>query len=168
VAASLIVLGAGLLLFEAVWIRTGNGASAWWRSLTDEFATRAVDDTWIRTGAAVTAALGLLLIVLALTPGMRRQLPLRVPTDSHGQMGAVLDRKGAALLLRDAAMRVPGVSAVRVRMHRRRVNVRADARFRGTADEKHEVRDALRREQSDRLALAHLPRVAVRVRRSPT
>ncbi|WP_232788652.1 DUF6286 domain-containing protein [Streptomyces odonnellii] len=158
----------GALLFEAVWVRTGHPATAWWTHLADEVATRPVDDVWILTGAAVAAALGIWLIVLALTPGLRRQLPLRVPADSRGPMCAVLDRKSAGLLLRDAAMRVPGVNAARVRVRRRKVTVRADVRFRDTADVKDELTDTIRREQREQLALARSPRPAVRVRRSPT
>ncbi|MFE2595772.1 DUF6286 domain-containing protein [Streptomyces sp. NPDC059396] len=167
-AASLILLGAGALLFEAVWTRTGHRATGWWTRLTDELATRPVDDVWILTGAAVSAVLGLWLIVLALTPGLRRQLPLRVPADGRGRMRAVLDRKGAALLLRDAAMRVPGVGAARVRVRRRHVRVRADVRFGDTAEVKNELTAAVRRGEHDQLALARSPRPAVRVRRSPT
>ncbi|MFE9888889.1 DUF6286 domain-containing protein [Streptomyces scopuliridis] len=167
-AASLILLAAGALLFEAVWARTGHPATAWWTRLAGEFATRPVDDVWILTGAAVAAALGIWLIVLALTPGLRRQLPLRVPADSHGRMCAVLDRKSAGLLLRDAAMRVPGVNAARVRVRRRKVTVRADVRFRDTADVKDELTDTIRREVREQLALARPPRPTVRVRRSPT
>jgi len=168
VAATLILLGAGLLLFEAVWIRTGHDATAWWKTLTDEFASRPVDDVWILTGAAVAAALGVWLLVLSLTPALRRRLPLRVPADSHGHARAELDRKGAALLLRDAAMRVPGVSAARVRVSRRRVKVRADVGFGDPAAVKDELTDAVRREEHDRLALARPPRPKVRIRHSPT
>ncbi|WP_406444179.1 DUF6286 domain-containing protein [Streptomyces sp. NBC_01613] len=168
VAAALLLLGAGALLFEAVWIRTGHDATAWWKRLTDEFATRPVDDVWILTGAAVAAALGLWLVVLALTPGLRRRLPLRVPADSHGRTSAELDRKGAALLLRDAAMRVPGVSAARVRVSRRHVKVRADVSFRDPAEIKDELTDAVRREEHDRLALARPPRPTVLIRPGPT
>lgn len=167
-AAALIALGTGVLLFEAVWIGTGHPATAWWTRLTHELTSRPVDDVWVLTGAAVAAALGLWLVLLALTPGLRPQLPLRVPTDGHGRMRAVLDRKGAALILRDAALRVPGVSAARVRVRRRRVTVRADVRFRDTADVKDELTDAVRREERDQLALARTPRLAVRVHRSPT
>ncbi|MFE4535291.1 DUF6286 domain-containing protein [Streptomyces scopuliridis] len=167
-AASLILLAAGALLFEAVWVRTGHPATAWWTRLADELATRPVDDVWILTGAAVAAALGIWLIVLALTPGLRRQLPLRVPADSPGRMCAVLDRKSAGLLLRDAAMRVPGVSAARVRVRRRKVTVRADARFRDTADVKDELVDTIRREEREQLTLARPPQPKVLVRRSPT
>ncbi|MFE4370377.1 DUF6286 domain-containing protein [Streptomyces sp. NPDC056835] len=167
-AVSLILLAAGALLFEAVWVRTGHPATAWWTRLADELATRPVDDVWILTGAVVAAALGLWLIVLALTPGLRRQLPLRVPSDRHGRMRAVLDRKSAGLLLRDAAMRVPGVSAARVRVRRRKITVRADIRFRDTADVKDELTDTIRREEREQLALARPPRSTVRVRRSST
>jgi uncharacterized protein DUF6286 len=166
VAASLILLGAGALLFEAVWVHTGHHATAWWTTLTDEFATRPVNDVWILTGAAVAAALGLCLIVLALTPGLRRQLTLRVPANGHRRTSAVLDRKGAALLLRDTAMRVPGVSSARVRVHRRRVTVRVDARFGDTTDIKDELSEAVGRAEHDQLALAHSPRLAVHVRRN--
>ncbi|MEU1466427.1 DUF6286 domain-containing protein, partial [Streptomyces sp. NPDC005727] len=58
------------------------------------------------TGAAVAGAVGLWLIVLALTSGLRHQLPLRSPADCP-RLRAFLDRDGAAALLRDAAMRVP-------------------------------------------------------------
>lgn len=165
VTASLITLAAGALLFEAVWTRTGNNANAWWTTLTDQLAGRPVNDVWILTGAAVAAALGLWLIILAVTPGLRRRLPLRVPADG---IRAVLDRKGAALILRDAALRVPGVSAARIRVHRRRVKIRADARFRDTSDVKDDLTEAVQREQRDRLALARPPKPVIRIRRSPT
>ncbi|MGW7486285.1 DUF6286 domain-containing protein [Streptomyces sp. NPDC054786] len=134
--------------------------------MTAELATRPLGNPWILTGAAVVAVLGLWLVVLALTPGLRHQLPLRVPAEGHGQMRAVLERKGAALLLRDAAMRVPGVSTVHVRVRRRRVTARAGVGFRDTADVKDDLTDTLRREERDQLALARLPRLRVRVRRS--
>ncbi|MEU8915662.1 DUF6286 domain-containing protein [Streptomyces nigrescens] len=165
-AAALILLAAGALLFEAIWVRTGHRATAWRPTLTEQLATRTLGNLWVLTGAAVAAALGLWLVILALTPGLRHHLPLRVPADDHGQMRAVLERKGAALLLRDAAMRVPGVSTAHVRVRRRRVTVRAGAGFRDTADVKDDLTDTLRHEEHDQLALAHPPRLRVRVRRS--
>ncbi|WP_432010938.1 DUF6286 domain-containing protein [Streptomyces cucumeris] len=165
-AAALILLAAGALLFETVWQHTGHRATPWWRSLTDQLATRPVDDVWILCGAALAAALGLWLVILALTPGLRPQLPLRVPTDGHGRMRAALNRKGAALLLRDTALRVPGVSAARVRVHRRRVTLRADVGFRETDDVRDELTAALRRAEHEQLVLARLPRLTVRIRRN--
>lgn len=80
---------------------------------------------------------------------------------------AELDRQGGVLLLRDAAMRVPGVRAVRVRVSRRRVKVRADVGFRDLAVVKVELRAAVRREEQEGLLLARHPRLSIRVRPGP-
>ncbi|MEU9237221.1 DUF6286 domain-containing protein [Streptomyces subrutilus] len=158
---ALILAGAaGLLLFDVVRVRAGRSAAAWRRRLADELATRPLDDTVILIGAGVIAALGLWLIVLALSPGLRRQLPLRTPGPG---MAAVLDRTAAELQMRDAAMHVPGVSAARVNFLQHRIRAHADVRFRAPADVKADLQTALA-EQLDRLALARPPRIDVRVR----
>lgn len=161
--ALLVAVAAGTFLFDIVRVRAGRPAAAWRTRLTDELATRPLDDLWIQIGAAVIAVVGLWLVVLALTPGLRHQLPLQTP---DAQMRAVLDRDAAALLLRDAAMRVPGVSAARVRVFQRRVRARADVRFRAPAEVKADLVAALL-EELDRFALARPPRLAVRVRPRP-
>ncbi|MET9465676.1 DUF6286 domain-containing protein [Streptomyces sp. NPDC006544] len=161
-ALTALVIGAvaGIFLFDVVRARTGRAAAAWRTDLADELATRPLDDTWIRVGAAVMALLGLWLVVLALTPGLRHQLPLTSP---DARMRGVLDRDAAELRLRDAAMRVPGVSAAKIRVSRHRTRARADVRFRPPADVKADLLVALR-EEIDRLALARPPGLAVRVR----
>ncbi|MGO4456554.1 DUF6286 domain-containing protein [Streptomyces sp. M-16] len=161
--ALLVAAAAGTLLFDVVRVRAGRPAAAWRTRLADELATRPLDDVSIRIGAAVIAVLGLWLVVLALTPGLRNQLPLKTP---DAQMRAVLDRDAAALLLRDAAMRVPGVSAARIRVFQHRVRARADVRFRPAAEVKGDLVMALR-EELDRFALARAPRLAVQVRTRP-
>ncbi|MFB7830754.1 DUF6286 domain-containing Asp23/Gls24 family envelope stress response protein [Streptomyces sp. NPDC056056] len=91
--------------------------------LTPSSALRSVpltDARWIGAGAAV-AVLGVVLIVLALTPGMRRWLPLVRP---DGDTRAAIDRSSVGLLLRDAALGVDGVSRVEVRSGRGRRRVR--------------------------------------------
>ncbi|MFI6037030.1 DUF6286 domain-containing protein [Streptomyces sp. NPDC051315] len=158
--ASGILLAAVATLVDVVAVRAGRPAAAWRRHLADELATRPVDDVWMLTGAAVAAAVGLWLIVLALTPGLRHWLPLRSP--SRG-LRASLDRDGAADLLRDAAMRVPGVGAARVRVRRHRVTARADVRFRDPGQVKDDL-TAVLHEERDGLALARPPRITVRVR----
>ncbi|MFD3538595.1 DUF6286 domain-containing protein [Streptomyces sp. NPDC058662] len=158
--ALLIGAAAGILLFDLVRVRTGRPAAAWRTDLADELATRPLDDLWIRIGAAVIGLLGLWLLVLALTPGLRHRMPLRSPDP---RMRCLLDRDAAELRLRDAAMRVPGVSAARVHVSQRRVGARADVRFRSPADVKADLQVALR-EELDRLALARRPGLAVRVR----
>ncbi|MFV6026517.1 DUF6286 domain-containing Asp23/Gls24 family envelope stress response protein [Streptomyces sp. NPDC056264] len=91
--------------------------------LTPSSALRSVpltDARWIGAGAAV-ALLGVVLIVLALTPGMRRWLPLVRP---DGDTRAAIDRTSVGLLLRDAALGVDGVSRAEVRSGRGRRRVR--------------------------------------------
>ncbi|MFF7974359.1 DUF6286 domain-containing protein [Streptomyces sp. NPDC007905] len=167
-AALVLTAAAGAALWDAVAVRVGHHAALWRSTLADELASRPVGDVWILTGAAVAAALGLGLVVLALTPGLRRALALRPPGNCPPrQLRATLDRSGAAVLLRDAAMRVPGVGGARIRVRRRRIKARADVRFR----DPHQVHDDLvtvLREERDRLALAPSPRLAVRVRQRTT
>ncbi|MEU9380147.1 DUF6286 domain-containing protein [Streptomyces sp. NPDC048279] len=161
--AAVILVAAVATLVDVVAVRAGRPAAAWRRHLADELATRPVDDVWMLTGAAVAAAVGVWLIVLALTPGRRRWLPLRSPAGCP-RVRAFVDRDGAAVLLRDAAMRVPGVGAAHVLVGRHRIRARVDVRFR----DPRQVRDdltAVLDEERDRLALARPPRIAVRVRR---
>ncbi|MDO0926649.1 DUF6286 domain-containing protein [Streptomyces sp. TG1A-8] len=163
--ALVVLVAAGAALVDVVAVRAGRPTAAWRRRLTGELAARPVDNVWMLTGAAVAAAVGVWLIVLALTPGLRHWLPLRVPAGPAApRLRASLDRDGAAALLRDAAMRVPGVGAARVRVRRRRVTARADVRFRDPRQVKDDL-TAVLGEERDRLALARPPRVVVRVRR---
>ncbi|MGV9251534.1 DUF6286 domain-containing protein [Streptomyces sp. NPDC003697] len=161
--AAVVLVAAGAALIDVVAVRAGRRASAWRRQLADELATRPVGDVWMLTGAAVAAALGVWLIVLAVTPGLRHLLPLRSPAGCP-RLRASLDRDGAASLLRDAALRVPGVSDAHVRVRRHRVKVRAHVRFRDIRQVRDDLVAALRDER-DRLALARPPRMVVRVRR---
>ncbi|MFB7455892.1 DUF6286 domain-containing protein [Streptomyces sp. NPDC056188] len=158
--ASVILVAAVAALVDVVAVRAGRPAAAWRRHLTDALATRPVDDVWMLTGAAVAAAVGVWLIVLALTPGLRHWLPLRSPAPG---LRAFLDRDGTAALLRDAAMRVAGVSKARIRVRRRRVKARADVRFRDPQQVKDDL-TAVLDEERDRHALARPPRIVVRVR----
>ncbi|MCZ0209561.1 DUF6286 domain-containing protein [Streptomyces sp. UMAF16] len=161
--AAVILVAAVAALADVIAVRAGRPAAEWRRRLTDALATRPVDDVWMLTGAAVAAAVGVWLIVLALTPGLRRWLPLRRPADCP-RLRASLDRDGAAALLRDAATRVPGVGAAHVRVRRHRVKARVHVRFRDPRQVKEDLVAALD-EECDRLALARHPRVAVRMRR---
>ncbi|MFB6676373.1 DUF6286 domain-containing protein [Streptomyces sp. NPDC056390] len=166
IPAALVALvtlcAAGVLLYDVIAVRAGHRAGAWRIRLADELATRPVDDLWLLIAAAVAVTLGLWLLILALTPGLRRLLPLRAP-DGCPDMGAWLDRKGAALVLRDAAMRVPGISSARVRVGRHRVTARADVRFRDPATVRDDLTQALQ-DQCCQLAVAHTPRLAIRLR----
>lgn len=155
--------GLGLLLYDIASVRAGRSAMPWRRTLADELATRPLDDVWIRTGAAVAAALGLWLIVLALTPGLRGLLPMRRADDL---VRAGLDRSAAEFALRDRAMEVSGVRAARVKVTRRTVKARTDAHFRELEEVRSDV-DATLSEGIGRLGLARRPRLSVHVRRQP-
>ncbi|MEU6558002.1 DUF6286 domain-containing protein [Streptomyces sp. NPDC046915] len=160
--ASVILVAAVAALVDVSAVRAGRPAAAWRRHLADELSTRSVDDVWMLTGAAVAAAVGVCLIVLALTPGLRHWLPQRSPTDCP-RLRALLDRDGAASLLRDAAIRVPGVGAAHIRVRRHRIKARADVRFRDPRQVKDNL-TAVLDEERDQLALARPARIVVRVR----
>ncbi|MCS0603193.1 DUF6286 domain-containing protein [Streptomyces sp. LP11] len=161
IVAVLVLAGTGLLLYDIAAVRAGRPAMYWRRALAHQLAVRHLDDPWVLAGAGVVAALGLWLIVLALTPGLRALLPMLRP---HHDVRAALRRDAAALLLRDRAMDVSGVRAARVRMRRRKADVRAVAHFRDLdevrADLDTTLTDALRG-----LGLSRPPALALRVAR---
>ncbi|MGW7430553.1 DUF6286 domain-containing protein [Streptomyces sp. NPDC054861] len=163
VLAAVILGGAGLLLYDVAAVRTEHSAMRWRRVLADELATRPLDDTWVRVGAAVAAVIGLWLLLLALTPGLRAVLPMR---RDHADVRAGLDRDAAALALRDRAMEVSGVQSVRVKMGRRKVAVRAVSHFRALDEVRSDLEGVVTK-GIDGLGLAHPPAPTVRVARPP-
>ncbi|MEU3226379.1 DUF6286 domain-containing protein [Streptomyces sp. NPDC006976] len=159
---ALVTLGAcGLLLYDVSAVRAGHPAMQWRRSLADELAHRRLDDVWVLTGASVAAALGLWLLLLALTPGLRDLLPMR---REQPDVRAALDRTAAAMVLRDRAVEVAGVQSVRVRMGRGKVGVRAVSHFRELDDVRADLDTALSTGIGE-LGLARQPSLSVHVRR---
>ncbi|MFE2265858.1 DUF6286 domain-containing protein [Streptomyces griseosporeus] len=152
---------AGVFLYDIAAVRAGRPPMRWRRSLARELAERPLDDTWVLAGAALAAALGLWLLVLALTPGLRKVLPMR---RTHPDVRAGLHRDAAALVLRDRAMEVAGVQAARVRMGRARADVRALAHFRELDDVRADL-DQVLADAARGLGLSRPPRLSVRVRR---
>ncbi|MFJ2057397.1 DUF6286 domain-containing protein [Streptomyces sp. NPDC087908] len=163
VLAALVVGGAGLLLYDVAAVRADRRAMAWRRELADGLATRPLDDTWVVVGAAVAAVLGVWLLVLAATPGLREILPMR---REHADVRAGLDREAAALALRDRAMEVSGVQSAKVRVRRSKAAVKAVSHFRDLDEVRADVESALTA-GVDELGLAHPPAVTVRVARPP-
>ncbi|MEU6986221.1 DUF6286 domain-containing protein [Streptomyces sp. NPDC046324] len=166
IVALLLVGATGLLLYDVVSVRAGQPGMSWRRRLADELATRPLDDIWMIVGAAVAMALGLWLFLLAVTPGLRKLLPMRQPTGTRGtgEVHAGLDRRAAALILRDRAMRVSGVESARVDVGRRKVKAQAQVHFR-ELDEVRADLDAALGEAVTTLGLARPPTLSVRVRR---
>ncbi|MER5307857.1 DUF6286 domain-containing protein [Streptomyces sp. NPDC002773] len=161
--AALVLAGAGLLLYDVAAVRADRSAMAWRRELADALATRPVDDALIVGGAALAVVLGLWLLILAATPGLRAVLPMR---RAHTDVRAGLDREAAALALRDRAMEVSGVQSVRVRVGRTKAGVRAVSHFRALDEVRADLETALAA-GVDELALAHPPALNVRVARPP-
>lgn len=161
VVALLVFAGAGLLLYDIAAVRAGREAMLWRKGLAHQLSIRQLDDPWVLLGASVTAVVGLWLLLLAVTPGLRQLLPMRHP---HRDVRAGLDRGAATLVLRDRALEVPGVQSARVRTGRRKVKVRALAHFRELDDVRADL-DAALSEGIGGLGLARAPALTVRVAR---
>ncbi|MFE2605882.1 DUF6286 domain-containing protein, partial [Streptomyces mirabilis] len=161
IVALLVLVGAGVLLYDVAAVRAHRPASHWRRSLARQLAERPLDDTWVLVGAGLAAFLGLWLIVLAVTPGLRDVLPMR---RTHPDVRAGLHRGAAATALRDRAMEVSGVRSVRVRMGRRKVDVRAVSHFRALDDVRADL-DATLADGIRGLGLVRTPALSVHVAR---
>ncbi|MEU6885469.1 DUF6286 domain-containing protein [Streptomyces viridosporus] len=159
--ALLTLLIAGVFLYDIAAVRAGRSAMAWRRELARQLAERPLDDVWVLVGAGVAAALGLWLLLLALTPGLRSLLPMR---RVRPDVRAALHRDAAAVVLRDRAMEVAGVQSARVRMKRARADVRAVSHFR-PLDEVRADLGAVLDDAVRGLGLARTPALSVRVRR---
>ncbi|MFF4605679.1 DUF6286 domain-containing protein [Streptomyces sp. NPDC001339] len=140
VLALVLLAAAGLLLYDVASVRAHRPAMAWRRQLARELAVRHLDDPWVLAGAASAMLLGVWLIVLAVTPGLRRVLPMR--TVAAG-VRAGLDRPAAALVLRDRAMEVAGVQSVRMRVGRRKATAHAVCHFRALDEVRADLDSAL-------------------------
>ncbi|MFD5339679.1 DUF6286 domain-containing protein [Streptomyces hawaiiensis] len=159
---ALLLLGlTGLFLYDVVSVRAGRPGMYWRRELARQLAERPLDDTWVLVGAGITAVLGLWLLILALTPGLRDMLPMR---RTHADVRAGLHRDAAATALRDRAMEVAGVQSARVRVRRRRADVRAVSHFRELDDVRTDL-DAVLADAVRGLGLSKVPSLSVRVRR---
>ncbi|MFJ8136580.1 DUF6286 domain-containing protein [Streptomyces sp. NPDC096013] len=162
VIAVLLLAGAGVLLYDVAAVRAERPAMHWRRALARQLAERPLDDTWVLVGAGVASALGLLLVVLALTPGLRQVLPMR---RTHADVRAGLQRAAAAMVLRDRAMEVSGVQSVRVRTSRTKADVRAVSHFRELDDVRADL-EAVLGDAITGLGLSRPPALSVRVGRS--
>jgi hypothetical protein len=161
ITAALLTAVAGLLLYDVAAVRAGRPGMAWRRILADELATRRLDDPWIITGACVAVVLGLWLLLLAATPGLRDVLSMRPGT---APVRAGLDRHAAELTLRDRAVEVSGVRSARVTVTRRTATVRAVIAFRETEEVRADLAAALAGAM-EQLGLARPLGLALHVRR---
>ncbi|WP_413798597.1 DUF6286 domain-containing protein [Streptomyces iranensis] len=178
IVALVIAAVSGLLLYDVAAVRSGRRAMRWRDWLADELASRPLDNAWIVGGAALLAALGVWMVILAMAPGLRGLLPMRAPefepgpepepgpgAEAEAAVRAGIDRTSAGLVLRDRAMEVPGVRSARVDVGRRRIRARALAHFRDLDEVRADLDTALH-EGIRQLGLARPPALSVHVRRS--
>lgn len=129
-----------LLLYDVVQVHAAHHAPARWRTgLVDWLAGHGPGDTAVTAGGAVAAVAGLWLLLLALSPGARKLLPMVPP---GRDLRAALERAAVAVLVRDAVAAVPGVTRVRTRVGRHRVTVRARLGFGDRDTARREVKEA--------------------------
>ncbi|AZM51329.1 hypothetical protein DMA15_00985 [Streptomyces sp. WAC 01529] len=131
-----------------------------------EWLTAHGPDSGAWPGAAIAAAvflLGVVLLVMAVTPGRRRLLPMAGPAAG---VRAVIDRRAVACLVRDAVAEVPGVTRARVRVGRRKARVRAGLGFGSLEPARRAVAETAQ-ETLAACGLARPLRLKVRVRTEP-
>ncbi|MFE0645234.1 DUF6286 domain-containing protein [Streptomyces sp. NPDC058877] len=116
-----IALASGAVVYDAVPSGPWEGPTAAWRPALVHAVARHGPASAGFAAALLTAALGTLLIVLAVTPGHRG----RWPASTAPELPATVDRKVIASLVREAVGAAPGVARVRVRVGRRHLTVRA-------------------------------------------
>ncbi|MEV4192063.1 DUF6286 domain-containing protein [Streptomyces toxytricini] len=180
--ALVLLAAAGLLLYDLVAVHAGRPALQWRRGLADALDRYAPADPEVLVAAGVLAAIGAVLLVLALAPGLRRVLMMLPPAPEPPQKSAAeaagdgggapaaevragIGRRDAARVLRDRVMEVPGVRSARVRVRRRRVAVAATSHFRELDDVRADLQRVLAAGIGE-LALAHPPHPRVRVARA--
>ncbi|MFC9750378.1 DUF6286 domain-containing protein [Streptomyces niveus] len=161
VVAAVLLGAAALLLYDVSAVRADHPAMYWRRWLADQLATQPLNNTWVLVGTGIAAVVGLWLLLLALTPGLREVLPMR---RGPARVRAGLDREAAALILRDRALEVSGVQSVRVRVRRAKVRVRAVSHFRELDDVRGDLDTALGVGIGE-LGLVRPPALSVHVRR---
>jgi uncharacterized alkaline shock family protein YloU len=138
---------------------TTHTAAAWRMRLLEWLSRHGPGSTPIVAAGALVALAGLTMIVLALTPGRRRQLPLALTTAVGN---AAVDRSTVAALIRDAVADVDGISTVAVRVRRRRIRARARLAF-GDLTTAHDQADSAARQALADCQLRHTPRLRVSV-----
>ncbi|MFD9306594.1 DUF6286 domain-containing protein [Streptomyces sp. NPDC060048] len=161
VAAFAVLAAAGLLLYDLAAVRAHRPGMGWRRELSRELERQTPADLGVVIGGGVLAAVGAVLLLYALTPGLRAILTMRT---QHPGVRAGLERGAAAQVLRDRVMEVSGVRSVRVKVGRSRIGVRAVSHFR-ELDEVRADLDAVLAVGTAELGLAHALRPRVRVNR---
>ncbi|MFJ9342280.1 DUF6286 domain-containing Asp23/Gls24 family envelope stress response protein [Streptomyces sp. NPDC101733] len=142
----------------------GVPAGAWRMGAVEWLAGQQPGDPAVTGIALVASAAGLWVLALALTPGRRGRLGVTSPA---AHQTVAVDRSTVASLVRDAVGDVEGIEAVRVRVGRRRLSVRARLAF-GDRDDARQEATAVTERILANCLLRRTPRQRVTVTPQPT
>ncbi|MBK3574167.1 Asp23/Gls24 family envelope stress response protein [Streptomyces sp. MBT65] len=124
---SLATLACAALAVDLVRVHTAHSPAAAWRvSATHWLSGHGPGDPAVVIAGGLTALLGVWMVVLALTPGLRRRSTVRTGAD---RVDTTVDRSAVESLIRDTVADVNGITTVRVRVRPRRITVRAGLAF---------------------------------------
>ncbi|MGW4807544.1 DUF6286 domain-containing protein [Kitasatospora sp. NPDC004272] len=113
---AVLLVAAGTLLYDVIAVRAGGRARPWRRELSEQLATRHLDDPWVLGIAGGAVVLGLLLLRLAFARGLRGWLALE-------PRGAAIHRRAVAALIARRAQQRGDVHSWQVKVGRRRTRV---------------------------------------------
>ncbi|MFD8482253.1 DUF6286 domain-containing protein [Kitasatospora sp. NPDC059673] len=148
---AVVVVAAGMLLYDVIAVRSGGQARPWRRELAHQLATRHLDDPWVLGFAAGAVLLGLVLLWLAFRRGLRGWLALE-------PRGTAIHRSAVAALLSLQAQHHADLHSWQVKVGRWRTRVTVTG-----ATDPAEVERHLRAELG-RIPLAGPHRLDVRTR----
>ena len=123
----LATVACGALAFDLIQVHTAHRSAAAWRmSAVHWLADHGPGDPVVVIAGALMGLIGIWMVVLALTPGLRHRSTVVTAAE---RVDAAVDRSAVESLVRDAVGDVPGIASVRVRARRRRVTVRTRLAF---------------------------------------
>ncbi|MFG2370200.1 DUF6286 domain-containing protein [Streptomyces sp. NPDC048504] len=161
---SAAALGCGALAVDLIEVHMAHHAAAAWRVSAGRWLSgHGPGDPAVVIAGGLTALLGVWMIVLAVTPGLRHRSTVRTEAE---RVDAAVDRSAVESLVRDAVGDVAGIGAVRVRVRRRRIAVRASLAFGDRAEASAAVTAAARATVTS-CRLRREPRIRVTVTPEP-
>ncbi len=123
----LATVACGALAFDLIQVHTAHRSAAAWRmSAVHWLSGHGPGDPAVVIAGALMGLIGIWMVVLAVTPGLRHRSTVRTAAE---RVDAAVDRSAVESLVRDAVGDVPGIASVRVRARRRRVTVRTRLAF---------------------------------------
>ncbi len=113
----LATVACGALAFDLIQVHTAHRSAAAWRmSAVHWLSGHGPGDPAVVIAGALMGLIGIWMVVLAVTPGLRHRSTVRTAAE---RVDAAVDRSAVESLVRDAVGDVPGIASVRVRARRR-------------------------------------------------